>query len=82
MINISSANDSVGQNITGVSLIETSQQLLLQAKTHEATESLEEVIRNTSGKILKQQLKDDNHKKALWINIYNAYTQIILLKKS
>ena len=80
MINNSSANDRVGKNIAGVSLIETSQQLLLRVKTHEATESLEETIKNTSGKTLKQQLKDDNHKKAFWINIYNAYTQIILSK--
>lgn len=80
MINISSTKDIVSQNITGVSLIETSQQLLLGAKTHESTESLEEVIQNSSGKTLMQQLKDDNHKKAFWINIYNAYTQIILSK--
>ena len=79
MIN-NSANDRVGKNIAGVSLIETSQQLLLRVKTHEATEALEEVIENTSGETLKQQLKDDNDKKAFWINIYNAYTQIILSK--
>ena len=80
MINNSSANDRVGKNIAGVSLIETSQQLLLRVKTHEATESLEEIIENTLGETLKQQLKDDNCKKAFWINIYNAYTQIILSK--
>lgn len=82
MTDNSSANDNVGQIITGVSSIETSQQLLLRAKTHESTESLEEVIKKISKETLKQQLKDHNYKKAFWINIYNAHTQIILSKNS
>jgi predicted ATP-dependent serine protease len=78
MSNISSTKDIVSQNITGVSLIETSQQLLLRAKTHESTESLEEVIKNISGKTLRQQLKDDNHKKA----VLDKYIQCVYANRS
>ncbi len=80
MINISSTNTTTIENIPDINLIEISQQLLLQAKTHEPTDSLVEVIKNIPEKLLVQQLETDNYKKAFWINIYNAYTQIILLK--
>lgn len=78
MLNISSVNITTTTNIPGINLIETSQKLLLQAKTYEPTDSFIELIKNIPEKLLSQQLKDDNQKKAFWINIYNAYTQIIL----
>ncbi|MEJ7683935.1 MAG: DUF547 domain-containing protein [Segetibacter sp.] len=78
MINISSANITTAENIPDINLIEISQQLLLQAKTHEPTDSFVEVMKNIPKKSLSQQLINDNDKKAFWINLYNAYTQIIL----
>ncbi len=80
MINISSAYTNFNKNSTDISTIETSQQLLLQAKTHEPTDSLVNAVKNISKETLIQQLKTDNYKKAFWINLYNAYTQIILSK--
>ena len=63
-----------------VNIIETSQQLLLQAKTHEPTDSLLKVVEGINEEVLSGQLKNDSYKKAFWINIYNAFTQIILFK--
>jgi hypothetical protein len=53
---------------------------LLQAKTHEPTDSLIKVVENISESLLDKQLTNDVNKKVFWINIYNAFTQIILLK--
>lgn len=81
-MNISSANTNFNKNSTDISIIETSHHLLLQAKTHEPTDSFVEVMKNIPQKLLWQQLKNDNDKKAFWINLYNAYTQIILFQRS
>lgn len=74
-MNTASATDS-----TKVNLIEISQQLLLQAKTHEPTDSLTKIVESISEADLNNQLINDTYKKAFWINMYNAYTQIILSK--
>lgn len=63
-----------------LNLIQTSQQLLLSAKRHEATDSLTALFRNITDEELATQLTDDNHKKAFWINLYNAFTQVLLSK--
>jgi hypothetical protein len=68
------------EKIKNVSLIETSQQLLLAAKTHEPTDSFVTAVKNISEETLSQQLINDAYKKAFWINLYNAYTQVILSK--
>ncbi|MBD0333148.1 MAG: DUF547 domain-containing protein [Chitinophagaceae bacterium] len=65
-------------HIFDTNLIEISQQLLLKTKKHEPTASFIEVIKQTSEETLVQQLINDNHKKAFWINIYNAHIQLIL----
>ncbi len=67
-------NDSLSS-----ALIKTAQQLLLAAKTNEATDSFENVLRHSS-KTELQNLVSDKDKKAFWLNIYNAYTQILLQK--
>ena len=59
MINISSANITTAENISDINLIGTSQQLLLQAKTHEPTDSFVEVIKNIPQESLSQQLNND-----------------------
>ncbi len=63
-----------------VNLIETSQQLLLAAKTKAPTDSLLTVLNDTDPDELVKQLISEDLKKAFWINIYNAYTQVILAK--
>ena len=59
-------------------IIEISQELLLAAKTKEPTDSLVAMVRSITGTMLTDQLKNYDSKKAFWINIYNAYTQISL----
>ncbi len=61
-----------------VSCVRISQQLLLAAKTHEATDALVAVLGSFSPKELFDQLKNDNQKKAFWLNVYNAFTQLRL----
>src|SRR4051794_15975780 len=67
-------------NTQNINLIRISQELLLNAKRHKSEEALVQALENTSEKILAEQLKSDDDKKAFWINIYNAFTQIILSK--
>ncbi len=61
-------------------LVQISQQLLYAAKTKAPTDSLSKALEQVPPESLERQLTDDNRKKAFWINIYNAYTQIILAK--
>ena len=74
------ANTIVRDSLYNKNIIETSQQLLLAAKTHERTDSLVKAVDEISEKTLSKQLPNDAYKKAFWINIYNAFTQIILSK--
>lgn len=78
MTHLSFAQREINQNNIQMDLIQTSQKILLAAKRHEATDSLTALLRQISDADLQNQLTDDNHKKAFWINLYNAYTQIIL----
>lgn len=68
----------MNENNGNSSLIQISQKLLLAAKRHENTDSLTLLLSNLPESALDQQLTDDNHKKAFWINLYNAYTQVML----
>lgn len=80
---MNAATNTIAGDRTGeVNLIETSQQLLLQAKTHESTDSLVHILKGISENDLSNQLTSDASKKAFWINLYNAFTQIILSKNS
>lgn len=65
------ANVSKNENALAVStnLINISQQLLLAAKTKEATDSFVHILQSLPDNILEKQL--DNDKKAFWINLYN-----------
>jgi len=58
--------------------MELSQQLLLAAKMQEPTDNLTHLVAGISNLDLIHQLATDDEKKAFWINIYNAFTQIIL----
>lgn len=74
------SNNNVNQRAVDVNVIAVSQSLLLAAKTKEPTDSLLTILQQIRGEDLQQQLLNDDQKKAFWINIYNAHTQIILSK--
>jgi len=59
--------------------VKLSQQLLLAAKTKENTDSLVKRLSSISRSDLATELEAENNKKAFWINIYNSFTQIILM---
>jgi Protein of unknown function, DUF547 len=61
-------------------LITASQQLLLAAKTGEPVESLVQQLATVPFDELAKQLSTDVKAKAFWLNIYNAYTQVLLQK--
>ncbi len=63
-----------------MNITEVSQQLLYAAKTKSATDSLVKVVSTISDEMLSSQLTNDDLKKAFWINIYNAFTQVSLTK--
>lgn len=61
-------------------IIALSQQLLLAAKTKEPTDSLVAAVALISQNQLATELRNDDSKKAFWINLYNAFTQVALTK--
>ncbi len=65
---------------TDTSLLVASQQLLLAAKTGESVDSFIQFFDTISFVLLQQQLSTDAKAKAFWLNIYNAYTQVLLQK--
>ncbi len=54
------------------------QQLLYAVKTNEPTDSMISLIDQYNYQSLDTMLTDDSKKKAFWLNVYNAYTQILL----
>ncbi|MBI5857582.1 MAG: DUF547 domain-containing protein [Sphingobacteriales bacterium] len=58
-------------------IIAISEQLLLNVKTGAATDSLEYSLLRLDVKDLTETLTTDNARKTFWINIYNAYFQIL-----
>lgn len=63
---------------TDTSILIVSQQLLLAAKTGEPAEGFVQQLEKISFADLQQQLSTDAKAKAFWLNIYNAYTQVLL----
>lgn len=60
--------------------IKLSQELLYAVRTDELTDSLEKKLELVSKEELASQLKTDAERKAFWLNVYNAFTQISLKK--
>ncbi|AOV95185.1 hypothetical protein AQV86_04680 [Nanohaloarchaea archaeon SG9] len=58
-----------------------SRQLLEKAGKDEETEELRKKLAEMSETELSRSLDTENVKKAFWLNIYNAYTQILLKKR-
>ncbi len=61
--------------------IKISQDLLYNVKTDEPADSLMHLLSNAPVAVLQAQLRSDAERKAFWLNIYNAYTQIALKKE-
>lgn len=62
------------------SYVAISQDLVYAAKSGEKTAILEDKLARLDYNTLLSGLENDNDKKAFWINLYNAYTQILLKK--
>lgn len=58
--------------------IQLSQDFLYAAKTGDSTEAYLLQLKNIALSELVQLVDTDDEKKAFWINLYNAYTQVIL----
>ncbi|HVE60561.1 MAG TPA: DUF547 domain-containing protein [Chitinophagaceae bacterium] len=61
-------------------VVQLSQDFLYAAKTGEQTKSFEVQLSSLDFSFLQKQLKNENTKKAFWINLYNAYSNSILKK--
>lgn len=60
-------------------LMRQSQELLYAVKTEAQRDSFAAAIAGYDTNQLESELADDDKRKAFWLNIYNAYTQILLL---
>ncbi|MEP6950619.1 MAG: hypothetical protein ABI863_15145 [Ginsengibacter sp.] len=63
-----------------MNLINIPQQILLAVKTNEPLDLFVKMLENISEEKIRNNLSSDNLKKAFWINIYDAFTQVFLLK--
>ena len=79
-MNRAEAYPKMSKEAVEVNLVVVSQQLLLAAKTKEPTDSLVKIQQLLTANELTNQLTTDDLKKVFWINVYNAFTQIILSK--
>lgn len=61
-------------------LVQLSQDFMYAAKTGDETADFVKQLQQLSMDDLERQLKSDDEKKAFWINLYNAYTQVSLKK--
>lgn len=59
-------------------LLALSQELLYAVKTGDSTDSFAGAIANYDAKQLELELDNDQKRKAFWLNMYNAYTQLLL----
>lgn len=58
-------------------IVQLSEDLLLKVKMQESFDELVKELENLEIETLKDSLPGDTEKKAFWINIYNAYFQIL-----
>lgn len=79
IVNIKATTQTVTMAMP-VNYIDLSQKFVYSARTGEDVEEYLIKLKNADEKLLKQQLTGDDSKKAFWINVYNAYTQVILRK--
>ena len=67
-------------NESGNALVKLSQDFIYAAKTNDAVENFITRLKNLNYTELLGALKNDDDKKAFWINLYNAYTNASLHK--
>ncbi len=60
---------------------QVSESLLLAVKMEEDTSAIEKSLADLDLKKLFEHLNEDSHKKAFWVNIYNAFFQILRKEK-
>ena len=70
----------LAQNSDGLNLNEISENFLKKIKNESPTNDIRATLFSLSLEDLKEGLKTDNEKLAFWVNIYNAYIQVILLE--
>ncbi|WP_305952002.1 DUF547 domain-containing protein [Emticicia oligotrophica] len=68
------------KNKLSINLTELSGKLLLHVKKHEDTTITQTLLENITVERLTDELNTDDVKKCFWINIYNAYYQLLALK--
>jgi len=61
-------------------LVKLSQDLLFAVKTNAEYDAFVRQLSELSVEDLLIELKEDNSKKAFWLNVYNAYAQLLLKK--
>jgi len=61
-------------------LVQLSQEFMYAAKVGDNTSSFIQSFQSLSFDELRHQFTSDEEKKAFWINLYNAYTQVLLKK--
>ena len=61
-------------------LVQLSQEFMYAAKTGDSTEGFIQSLQILPYNELRNELSSDDEKKAFWINLYNAYTQVMLKK--
>ena len=65
---------------TALDLNGISEEFLQKIKLNKDTKEIQNILANTTIKQLEDGLRTDAHKLAFWVNIYNAYIQVILSK--
>lgn len=64
-----------------ININKLSESLLLAVKMEKPSTEIEQNLASLDLELLFQQLKDDSYKKAFWINLYNAFFQILRKEK-
>lgn len=64
--------------MTQVNFIQLSQDFIYAAKTDDSTTVFIDALAKADEDLLAQQLNHDTSRLAFWLNLYNAYTQVIL----
>ncbi len=66
---------------TNIEIVSLSGQLLYKVKTESSTDSLELTLANLKITELISALNNDNARKTFWVNIYNAWFQILSVRE-
>ncbi len=65
-------------NLDRMTYAELSAQMIENLRQGKSTKAIQEKLANVSEKELKESLDTEGERKAFWLNVYNAYVQIIL----